>query len=130
MTLVVLLHKSVTLVGADTRGCPRVQRPQTLFIYALPLLADPIIHYTSLHLQQSPRRTTQALQPLRPGTRHHLLCQLPPVPGPDLLDQKTWKNGVLPEIAYRLGMRPLTGKMGDLDEDDLRAAVIFNQYLV
>ncbi len=46
------------------------------------------------------------------ATIHCSSCHL--FPAPDMLDQKTWKNGVLPEMAYRLGMRPLTEKMGDI----------------
>ncbi len=55
------------------------------------------------------------------ATIHCSSCHL--FPAPDLLDKATWKNGVLPEMAYRLGMRPLSEKMGDMDEDDLRAAL-------
>ncbi len=66
-----------------------------------------------------PKPTTLSGQEL--ATIHCSSCHL--FPAPDLLDQKTWKNGVLPEMAYRLGMRPLSEKMGDMDEDDLRAAL-------
>ena len=49
-------------------------------------------------------------------------------PAPDLLDQATWRNGVLPEMAYHLGMRPLTEKMGDMDVDELRATLQSGAY--
>ncbi len=57
---------------------------------------------------------------------HCSSCHL--FPAPDLLDKASWKNGVLPEMAYHLGIRPLTEKMGELDMDELRAVLQSGAY--
>jgi hypothetical protein len=40
-------------------------------------------------------------------------------PDPQLLDKSTWEKGVLPEMAYRLGMKPLSDKLMGLDPEDI-----------
>jgi hypothetical protein len=40
-------------------------------------------------------------------------------PDPQLLDKSVWEKGVLPEMAYRLGMKPLSDKLMGLDPEDI-----------
>ena len=49
-------------------------------------------------------------------------------PEPALLSRKSWKDGVLPEMAYRLGVRPFTEKLGDFSPDELDVIVQSGNY--
>lgn len=40
-------------------------------------------------------------------------------PAPDLLDKSAWENGILPEMAYRLGMRDPLEKLAVLAPDEI-----------
>ena len=53
-------------------------------------------------------------------------CHLLPAPG--LLDKATWENGVLPEMAYRLGMRDPLEKLGQLEPDEIAAVLRAGAY--
>lgn len=44
-------------------------------------------------------------------------------PKPELLPKKTWENGVLPEMALRLGHGNYMGKMTSYDQDELMAVI-------
>lgn len=49
-------------------------------------------------------------------------------PAPDLLDKATWEKGVLPEMAYRLGVKPFSDKMMSMDPDEVMLLVRGNVY--
>lgn len=49
-------------------------------------------------------------------------------PKPDLLDKATWEKGVLPEMAYRLGMKPFSDKMMSMNPDEIMILVQGNVY--
>jgi hypothetical protein len=40
-------------------------------------------------------------------------------PDPQLLNKSVWEKGVLPEMAYRLGVKPLSDKLMGLDPEDI-----------
>ncbi len=49
-------------------------------------------------------------------------------PEPELLDKTTWENGVLPEMAYYLGEKPVSDKFFKMSQDEIAAAVASNLY--
>ncbi len=49
-------------------------------------------------------------------------------PSPDLLDQQTWANGVLPNMALRLGMGNKMGYFSNLDYEEMMALSIANVF--
>ena len=49
-------------------------------------------------------------------------------PSPDLLDKATWEKGVLPEMAYRLGIKPFSDKMMSMNPDEVMILVRGNVY--
>lgn len=49
-------------------------------------------------------------------------------PAPDLLDKSGWQNGVLPEMAYRMGVKPLIDKIGSYDPSELAAVLQSGNY--
>lgn len=49
-------------------------------------------------------------------------------PEPALLSKQTWENGVLPEMAFRLGIRPLADKLSELSSDELETVVQSGNY--
>ncbi len=53
-------------------------------------------------------------------------CHL--VPAPDLLDKTTWKDGVLPEMAYNLGIKPIEDKFFQMPPADINTVIKTNIY--
>ncbi len=49
-------------------------------------------------------------------------------PEPNLLDKSVWEKGVLPQMAYHLGMKPLSDKMMGLDFEDIAPLVQSDAY--
>ena len=49
-------------------------------------------------------------------------------PEPELLDKTTWEKGVLPEMAFYLGQRPISDKFFGMSPDEIAAAVESNLY--
>lgn len=49
-------------------------------------------------------------------------------PAPDLLGKTVWQKGVLPEMAYRLGIRPAAEKLGMLEIDEMAAVIKSGNY--
>jgi FG-GAP-like repeat len=49
-------------------------------------------------------------------------------PEPELLDKTTWEKGILPEMSYYLGMKPLRDKMFRMSPEDIQAAIQSNLY--
>lgn len=47
---------------------------------------------------------------------------------PTLLDKTTWEKDVLPEMAFYLGVKPITEKFFKMNQDELAAAVTSNLY--
>ncbi|MBK7872349.1 MAG: VCBS repeat-containing protein [Saprospiraceae bacterium] len=48
---------------------------------------------------------------------HCASCHVQPMP--EMLDKMTWKEGVMPQMAYYLGMRGLFEKMTEVNPDDI-----------
>lgn len=57
---------------------------------------------------------------------HCASCHVMPMP--DLLDKATWKNGVLPQMAYRLGVASFSDKMMSMNPDEVMILIKGNIY--
>jgi FG-GAP-like repeat len=57
---------------------------------------------------------------------HCASCHL--FPEPDLLDKKTWKNGVLPAMSYHLGMGDLMAFVSKIPYEDIQLVMNSNAY--
>lgn len=49
-------------------------------------------------------------------------------PEPDLLSQQSWKDGVLPAMAFHLGIRSFTEKLGEIPPDELDEVIQSGNY--
>jgi hypothetical protein len=73
---------------------------------------------------QTPKMTNKSGKEL--ADIHCVSCHLKPEP--ELLDKTTWEKGVLPEMAYYLGAKPISDKFFNMSQDEIAAAVASNLY--
>lgn len=89
-----------------------------------PLLLLTLAACTADGHRQPPRPTGLSGQEL--AEIHCGGCHL--LPPPELLDKTTWQNGVLPEMAYHLGMRDPLEKLAVLDPDEIATVLRAGAY--
>lgn len=102
----------------STASKRQYSRIRTRFVKYCPvclLLLLPIYACTADRSRKGPKLTGLFGKEL--AEIHCAGCHL--FPAPDLLDKSAWENGVLPEMAYRLGMRDPLEKLAVLAPDEI-----------